>query len=92
MPSKQNICITFVQCWNVKGFGPTLYKCYTNVLCSPIILELFHIPTPALIMVVFSDVMNNFNMVNWPPSWPWPLKVNFLQFQGTYNFSGFDVK
>ena len=25
----QNICIPFVQCWA----GPTLYKCYTNVLC-----------------------------------------------------------
>ena len=30
----QNICITFVQCWtNLKDVGPTLYKCYTNVLC-----------------------------------------------------------
>ena len=30
----QNICITFVQCWSsVKDVGPTLYKCYTNVLC-----------------------------------------------------------
>ena len=29
----QNICITFVQCWtNVEDVGPTLYKCYTNVL------------------------------------------------------------
>ena len=31
----QNICITFIQCWtNVEDVGPTLYKCYTNVLCS----------------------------------------------------------
>ena len=31
---KQNVCITFVQCWtNVEDVGPTLYKCYTNVLC-----------------------------------------------------------
>ena len=30
----QNICITSVQCWtNVEDVGPTLYKCYTNVLC-----------------------------------------------------------
>ena len=30
----QNICITFEQCWtNVEDVGPTLYKCYTNVLC-----------------------------------------------------------
>ena len=30
----QNICIMFVQCWtNVEDAGPTLYKCYTNVLC-----------------------------------------------------------
>ena len=30
----QNICIPFVQCWtNVEDVGPTLYKCYTNVLC-----------------------------------------------------------
>ena len=30
----QNICITFVQCWtNVEDVGPTLYKCYTSVLC-----------------------------------------------------------
>ena len=30
----QNICITFVQCRpNVSDVGPTLYKCYTNVLC-----------------------------------------------------------
>ena len=29
----QNICMTFVQCWtNVEDVGPTLYKCYTNVL------------------------------------------------------------
>ena len=27
------MCITFVQCWtNVEDVGPTLYKCYTNVL------------------------------------------------------------
>ena len=27
-------CITFVQCCtNVEDVGPTLYKCYTNVLC-----------------------------------------------------------
>ena len=33
-PSKQNICITFVQFWtNVEDVGPTLYKCYTNVFC-----------------------------------------------------------
>ena len=30
----QNNCITFIQCWsNVEDVGPTLYKCYTNVLC-----------------------------------------------------------
>ena len=29
-PSKH---ITFIQCWtNVEDVGPTLYKCYTNVL------------------------------------------------------------
>ena len=33
-PATQNICITFVQCWTtVEDVGPTLYKCYTNVLC-----------------------------------------------------------
>ena len=31
-----NICITFVQCrLNVFDVGPTLYKCYTNVLRLP---------------------------------------------------------
>ena len=30
----QNICITFIQCRpKVFDVGPTLYKCYTNVLC-----------------------------------------------------------
>ena len=30
----QNICITFVQCWtNVEDVEPTLYKCYTHILC-----------------------------------------------------------
>ena len=30
----QNICITFIQRRpNVSDVGPTLYKCYTNVLC-----------------------------------------------------------
>ena len=30
----KNMCITFVQCWlNVFDVEPTLYKCYTNVLC-----------------------------------------------------------
>ena len=30
----QNICITCIQCWaNVGDVGPTLYKCYPNVLC-----------------------------------------------------------
>ena len=33
-PSKHNICITFVQRRpNVEDVGPTLYKCYTNVMC-----------------------------------------------------------
>ena len=28
------VLLLFVQCWtNVEGVGPTLYKCYTNVLC-----------------------------------------------------------
>ena len=28
------MCITFVLCWaNVEDVGPTLYKCYTDVLC-----------------------------------------------------------
>ena len=31
---KQNICITFIQRRpSVFDVGPTLYKCYTNVLC-----------------------------------------------------------
>ena len=34
IPETQNICMTFAQCWfNVEEVGPTLYKCYTNVLC-----------------------------------------------------------
>ena len=36
MPTQQtrHICITIVQCRpNVFDVGPTLYKCYTNVLC-----------------------------------------------------------
>ena len=29
----QSISITFMQCWNnVEDVGPTLYKCYENVL------------------------------------------------------------
>ena len=38
LPSQltQNICITFVQRRpNVFDVGPTLYKCYTKVLCLP---------------------------------------------------------
>ena len=46
----QNICITFVQRRpNVFDVGPTLYKCYTNSLCSPVklvacgpVMLLFH--------------------------------------------------
>ena len=35
-PWIQNICITFIQRRpNVFDVGPTLFKCYTNVLCSP---------------------------------------------------------
>ena len=35
-----NICITFVQCWtNGEDVGPTLYKCYKNVLC---LLDILH--------------------------------------------------
>ena len=30
----RNICMTFAQCWtNVEDVVPTLYKCYTNILC-----------------------------------------------------------
>ena len=33
-PVKQNICVTLIHCRpNVKDAGPTLYKCYANVLC-----------------------------------------------------------
>ena len=35
LPGKHNFFITFIQCWtNVEDVGPTLYKCYKNVLCS----------------------------------------------------------
>ena len=34
LPVNTKHCMTFVQCWtNVEDVGPTLYKCYTNVLC-----------------------------------------------------------
>ena len=34
LPPSKHICITFILCWtNVEDVGPTLYKCYTNVLC-----------------------------------------------------------
>ena len=33
-PSTYNICITIIQCWSsVEDVGPTLDKCYTNVVC-----------------------------------------------------------
>ena len=33
-PCEHNQFVNFVQCWtNVEDVGPTLYKCYTNVLC-----------------------------------------------------------
>ena len=39
----QNICIAFVQCWtDVNDVGPTLYECYTNLVC---LLGTYHVPT-----------------------------------------------
>ena len=38
-PVKQNICITFIQCWtNIANVGPTLYKCllWYDYRCVPI--------------------------------------------------------
>ena len=33
-PENTNFCKTFIQCWtNAEDFGPTLYICYSNVLC-----------------------------------------------------------
>ena len=33
-PANKNIFVTFIQCrTNVEDVGPTLCKCYTNVLC-----------------------------------------------------------
>ena len=32
--TQQTKCTTFIQCWaNVEDVGPTLYECFTNVLC-----------------------------------------------------------
>ena len=40
----QTNCITFVQRRaNVFDVGPTLYKCYTNIFCLPILLLLVHL-------------------------------------------------
>ena len=36
LPSKHRryVCIAFIQCWpNIEDIVPTLYRCYTNVLC-----------------------------------------------------------
>ena len=47
-----NICITFMQCWaNVDNAGPTLYKCYTNVLCQ---LD------TAIHLLNFSEILSRF--------------------------------
>ena len=44
----QNICITFIQRRpNVFDVGPTLYKCYTNVLC---LLEIERSNSPSVII------------------------------------------
>ena len=54
----QNICITFMQCWtNVEDVGPTLYKCYTNVLC---LLGLYKCYTKVMYLTLIFDV----NMMN----------------------------
>ena len=41
----QNTFITFIQCWSsVEDVGPTLYKCYTHVMC----LLVSHCPPQSL--------------------------------------------
>ena len=43
--TKHSICIRYVQWWtNVEDFGPTLYKCYKDVLClmgSPVYIVVY---------------------------------------------------
>ena len=52
----QHICITFIQCWtNVEDFGPTLYKCYTNVLCLLGRLSHYIILSPAVMQFLFKQ-------------------------------------
>ena len=54
--STQSICITFIQCWtNVEDVGPTLYKCYTNVLC--LLGSSVQRPTPAVLKCQCSGVV-----------------------------------
>ena len=53
----QNICITFIQRRpNVFDVGPTLYKCYTNVLCllGCLLFIALTITPPRAIIIVFS--------------------------------------
>ena len=52
LPSKQNICRPFVQRRpNVFDVGPTLYKCYTTVLCLLRTTEYVDVPHVDLLVI-----------------------------------------
>ena len=54
----QNICITFIQRRpNVFDVGPTLYKCYTNVLCLLGSVSTLKQPLGMTSIFVFNSVM-----------------------------------
>ena len=54
----QNICITFIQCWtNVEDVGPTLYKCYTNVLCLLGRMSCYIMLYTALVITLYSTLL-----------------------------------
>ena len=59
------ICITFVQCWtNVEDVGPTLYKCYADVLCL-LRCYLFSL------MIICESGDNSLNLVWHLVNWCW---------------------
>ena len=56
----QNICITFIQFWNnVEDVGPTLYKCYTTVLCLLGCMMVVRCSRPLIIYPLYhADIAN----------------------------------
>ena len=91
----QNICMPFIQCWtNVEDVGPTLYKCYANIVYwgGGALGEFNAFNTCLYLLTFYYSDLHQVERVTSSNLNPCAAKTAYIRFQATFRLNKILIK